>query len=280
VTDRVQMDDDEDHPGSIDELLVLLDLEVLDRNLYLAHNPTYPDRLGHLYGGQVAAQAFRAAGLTAPEGRLPHSMHGYFLRAGRSDMPTVLRVDVDRDGRSFSARRVTALQDGEVIFTMSASFQEPVDGLEYQVPIPDVPAPDDLPDHMGLRWGHHGMFDMRPVDEATERDRTPFDVFWIRSPQRLPDDPVLHACVLTYVSDIGFGMTAAVPPGAPIGGASLDHAVWFHRDIRMDDWVLFAMRPISASGERGLYTGELHSIDGVLGATMMQECLMRRRRPS
>src|SRR5258705_9019947 len=154
--------------------------------------------MGHLYGGQVAAQAFRAATFTVPEGRMPHSMHGYFLRAGRSDMPTVLRVDIDRDGRSFSARRVTALQDGEAIFTMSASFQVQAEGFEHQVPLPDVPAPDDLPGLTGVQWGHHGMFDLRPVAPQDEERRMPLDVYWVRSPQRLPDDPLLHACVLTY----------------------------------------------------------------------------------
>jgi acyl-CoA thioesterase-2 len=261
-------------PESTDELLDLLDLEVLDRNLYRGRNPSHTaNRRGSLFGGQVAAQALRAATLTTPEGRQPHSMHGYFLRAGRTDLPTILRVDRDRDGGSVSARRVTASQDGEVIFTLSASFQAPQVGAEWQVPMTaDAGAPEDLPEPSFWGSSQHGMLEIRNVPGRPVEGFDLSHVYWARTRTPLPDDPVVHACVLSYLSDLGSGMTAL---RLDAGGPSLDHAVWFHRTIRLDDWVLFAMSPISASSNRGLYWGTLHSRGGTLGATMIQESLFR-----
>lgn len=271
----------EDGPQSVSELLELLDLETLDRDLFRGQNPHHVDGGFSLYGGHVAAQALRAASLTVPDGRLPHSLHSYFLRPGRNDIPTILRVDRDRDGRSFSARRVTAIQEGEAIFTLSASFHVEADGPAYQVEIPPgTPTPDQLPpppDRDGSP--HFGMWDRRAVSAyETDWGWKIEDVYWARSIDRLPDDPVIHACALTHLSDLSTGM-AKIAVEQRSGGPSLDHAVWFHRHIRLDDWVLFSMVPISAHAGRGLYSGTLHSANGTLGSTMIQECLMRTRPP-
>ena len=271
---------DEERPESLPELLELLELELLDRNLYRGHNPREESGRGsRLFGGQVAAQALRAATLTVPDGRLPHSMHGYFLRSGRSDIPTILHVDADRDGGAISARRVTAVQDGEVIFTLSASFEQVHDGPELQPGgLPDVPMPEDLPEPATSFW-HFGMFDMRPISKyPLEGDWAMLKTFWARTRDRLPDDPMLHACVLTYLSDIGSGLSELMYVSGH-GGPSLDHCMWYHRHIRVDEWVLFTMAPESASHGHGLYSGSLYSRSGVLGATIMQENLMRPRPP-
>jgi acyl-CoA thioesterase II len=272
---------DEERPESVPELLELLELEQLDRNLYRGHNPRERSGRGfHLFGGQVAAQALRAASLTVPDGRRPHSMHGYFLRSGRSDIPTILHVDIDRDGRAISARRVAAVQDGEVIFTLSASFEQVHDGPELQPNAsPDVPAPEDLHEPEAAGFGHQGMFDMRPISKfPVEGEWGLPDAFWARTRDPLPDDPLIHACVLTYLSDIGSGLSELIHASAH-GGPSLDHCMWYHRHIRVDEWVRFTMTPQSASHGHGLYSGSLYSRDGVLGATIMQENLMRPRPP-
>lgn len=262
----------EEPPSSLGEFLELLELEELDKLLYRAHNPERYSNRFRLFGGQVAAQALRAATLTVEDGRLPHSMHGYFLRPGRTDRPTIMRVERDRDGRSVSARRVTAIQDGEAIFTMSASFHNPGEGPVFHPGIPDgTPRPEDC-DAIDA-FGHPGMFELRPIGR---RGRSGLgDSFWAKADVTLPDDPVVHACVLTFLSDMGI-------PEADIAGQleefqspSVDHAVWFHRHIRMDDWVLFTMHMLSAGSGRGLYRGSLYSADGVLGATMVQEALFR-----
>lgn len=269
-------EDLEDRPESADELLDLLDLEVLDRNLYRGRNPGHANRRGRLFGGQVAAQALRAATMTTPDGRLPHSLHGYFLRPGRTDMATLLQVERDRDGRSVSARRVTAIQDGEAIFTLSASFQATEDGPELQRDLPaGTPDPETLPAPSEPGTGQRGMFEIRNVDGLGDAERFGLsNVYWARTWSPLPDDPVLHACVLTYLSDLGSGLVELLVRTS-MGGPSLDHAVWFHRHVRLDEWVLFDMQPLSASHNRGLYWGTLHSREGVLGATMVQESLMR-----
>jgi acyl-CoA thioesterase-2 len=272
---------DEERPESVPELLDLLELEKLDRNLFRGHNPRERSGRGfHLFGGQVAAQALRAASLTVPEGRLPHSMHGYFLRSGRSDIPTILQVDADRDGRAISARRVAAVQDGEVIFTLSASFEQVHEGPEFQpTELPDVPMPEDLPEREAMGFGHQGMFDMRPISKfPAEGAWGLLDALWARTRDPLPDDPLVHACVLTYLSDIGSGLSELMHTSAH-GGPSLDHCMWYHRHIRVDEWVRFMMTPQSASHGHGLYSGALYSRDGVLGATIMQEHLLRPRPP-
>ncbi len=262
------------HPVAAAEISVLdlLALETLDRDRFRAtavfHDP-FP-----LYGGQVAAQALLAAGHTVPADRPPHSLHGYFLRSGEATRPTTFRVDRDRDGRSFSARRVTALQDGEVIFTMSASFQVPEQGLDRQVdPLPDAADPDELP---VLALPRLLSMEGRQPAQPYPPSRWPTR-FWARCTADLPDSPLVHAGVLTYLSDV---LTGLVPlhDEHSRSAASLDHAVWFHRRLRSDEWVLMDLVPHSVSGGRGWYTGTLCSRDGVLGASLAQESLFRARR--
>jgi acyl-CoA thioesterase-2 len=249
----------------------LLDLERVEDNLYrscVVFESPFP-----LYGGQVAAQALYAAGSTVPPGRLPHSLHGYFLRGGSTTRPTVFQVERDRDGRSFSARRVVAIQRGEVIFNMSASFAEPRAGIEQDVdPAPEAPAAEVLP---GAGTPYHLSLETRPAGEEHPDGRAPTR-FWMRCTAGLPDDPLVHACVLTYMSDASTGLVPVETEGAETG-ASLDHAVWFHRPARMDDWVLVDLVPHTVAGGRGWYTGAVHRADGARAASIAQEALFSRK---
>jgi acyl-CoA thioesterase II len=219
----------------------------------------------------VAAQALLCAGWTVPADRLPHSLHGYFLRSGDAARPAVFRVDRDRDGRSFSARRVVALQGGEVIFSMSASFAAPGTCPDVPVdPAPDAEAPDGLPAHTLPRlFSMEGRRPTQPYPAAHWPTR-----FWARSTVPLPDDPLVHACVLTYLSDIGTGLSA-LPDDEAAPGPSLDHAVWFHRPARLDDWVLMDLVPRTVAAGRGWYTGTLTTAAGTLAASFVQETLFR-----
>jgi acyl-CoA thioesterase-2 len=254
------------------QLLELLELEQLDRDLFRAttqvHDP-FP-----LYGGQVAAQTLLAAGRTVPDGLVPHSMHGYFLRGGDAARPTLFRVERDRDGRSFSARRAVAVQDGEMIFSMSASFHTPEEGLDQQAdPAPDVAGPHELPSFVLPRLvSFEARLPAQPHGEGGSPTR-----FWARCSTRLPGDPLVHAGVLTYLSDILTGLSPLRRDGYR-STTSLDHAVWFHRPARLDDWVLVDLVPRSTGGGRGLYTGAVSSQDGVLRASLSQETLFRRQR--
>ena len=262
--------------SDVDELVRVLDLEELDTDLFRATSPREPVRW-RLFGGQVAAQAVRAAGLTVPDERALHSLHGYFLRPGDPDHPIILHVDRDRDGRSFVARHVVARQHGDAIFTMLASFQTVETGSEYQeTPAPVVPAPEDV--EPGELWGASTMFDMRPIWGHGPRPRTRSGLshlFWARTRSRLPDDRQLHACILTFLSDLGTGFMKLPIPDPPLGGPSLDHAVWFHRPARMDEWVLVDLEPVVASGSRAYYTGSIYDREGELVATIAQEHLRR-----
>jgi acyl-CoA thioesterase-2 len=255
----------------------LLDLEELDRDLYRAHNPQR-SFTPHLYGGQVAAQALRAAAMTVPEDRFPHSMHGYYLRAGVADHPTIMRVTRDRDGRSFSARHVVALQHGEAIFTASASFHVDEQSGDFS----GVPMPEDLPEPEGLTERGIGnadvMFELRPVYQEPRAAPHEWDTarrVWGRIREPLPDDRVLHTCGVVYLSDISSGFAELDVPGLPRGGASLDHTVYFHRPVRVDGWLFMELEPVSAAGARGVYRGSIHDRAGRLGATLVQENLMR-----
>jgi acyl-CoA thioesterase II len=250
-------------------ILDLLDLEGIEENLY--RSCVVVERPWALYGGQVAAQALYAAGSTVPDGRLPHSLHGYFLRSGSAARPTVFQVYRDRDGRSFSARRVVAIQDGEVIFNMSASFAEPRAGAEHDAdPAPEVPAPDLMPstDHP-----YHVSVETRPAGEDQFGPRVPTR-FWCRCTVPLPDDDLLHACVLTYMSDMSTGLIPLEGDETETG-ASLDHAVWFHRLPRLDDWVLIDLVPQTVAGGRGWYTGAFYTADGTRLASVAQETLFK-----
>jgi len=251
-------------------ILDLLRLERLDRDLY--RSTVLFDVPFALYGGQVAAQALKAAGDTVPDGRLPHSLHGYYLRGGDAAKPTLFRVDRDRDGGSFSARRVVAVQDGEVIFSMSASFHSPVVDRDHQEhSAPRTAAPDLLEE-----W--------RPVPNLISIDvRVPPQPytdpvwptrFWARSAVPLPDNPLLHACVLTYVSDASTGLAGVAGAGTHCG-PTLDHGVWFHRPARMDDWTLFDLQPQTTAFGLGWYTGRVHTSTGDLAAGLVQEHIFR-----
>jgi acyl-CoA thioesterase-2 len=261
----------------VDELLRVLDVEELDRDIFRGQNPEGDVRRPRLFGGQVAAQAARAAGLTVPEGRRLHSLHGYFLRAGQADRPTILHVDRDRDGRSFSARHVNARQNGEVIMSLVMSFHVEEEGVELQAAgLPaGVPQPDDVPPPDGW-FPHASVLDLRVTGMGRPRGKWggPPHQFWARARGPLPDDPLLHACVLTYLSDVGSGLEK-IHLDEPWWGPSLDHAVWFHHPARLDDWVLVDLLPGAAAGGRGFYTGTVHDRDGRLLATIAQEHVMR-----
>ena len=244
----------------------LLDLEEIDRDIYRASFVIEGSR--HLYGGQVAAQALKAAGLTVPAERRPHSLHGYFLRAGDADRPTVFRVERDRDGRSFSARRVIALQRGEVLFNMSCSFHVEVDTIaEQTLAVPELAPPADLPPFT------HGLVsvEMRAPAESPNGWAWPTR-FWARATVPLGDE-LDHACALTYISDISTGLVAWAD-GTQGPGPSIDHAVYFHRPLRADSWVLMDVVPHIVARGRGVYTGSMSSPDGEQALTLVQEGLL------
>jgi acyl-CoA thioesterase-2 len=228
-----------------------------------------------LYGGQVAAQALRAAGATVPPERLPHSLHGYFLRPGLVDRPVILHVDRDRDGGSFSARHVRAVQDGEVIFSMVASFHNREESATFDA-VPTRGGPD--PETLGPRPSPF-LIEVREVTPTRVGDGQVrhSDSLWVRASSALPDDPLVHACALAYVSDLGSGFGQVDVPGLPNGGPSIDHSLWFQAPIRADEWMLLELWPLKASGSRGVYSGSLRSEDGRLGALLTQEMLLRDR---
>ena len=228
-----------------------------------------------MFGGQAAAQSLVAAGLTVGAGRLPHSLHGYFVRRGDSAKPTQFRVDRDRDGRSFSARRVLAVQDGEVIFSMAASFAVPAGTRrpfpdEEAEPLPDMPPVDSLPP---WDFAKHSSLEFRPADPA---ERLP-GRFWLRCTDELPDDPLIHAAVLTYTSDISSALIPFESEGISTG-PSLDHAVWFHRPAKMNDWHWQELTPRTVAGGRGWYTVAIYAPDGTRVASVAQEQLFAARR--
>ena len=279
------------------ELLNLMRLEPLEVNLFRGVSRDIGTE--RVFGGQVLAQALLAASHTV-EDRLAHSLHAYFLRAGDPEAPIVYNVDRSRDGGSFSARRVVAVQHGRPIFTLAASFQVEEAGLEHQFGIPEVPPPDevapvaDLPpqefDHMPRnmqRWLHRfGPFEFRPVRGADPDDRSPqppYKELWFKLHGELGGDPRLHRALLAYVSDFHLVGTATLPHGISwVQGnliiASLDHAMWFHRDFRLDDWLLYSCDSPSTSGGRGLARGMIHDREGRLIASTAQEGVIRLRR--
>lgn len=261
-------------PRSLDPrtLHAVLELEEIDRDLYRAGFLT--DEAIPLYGGQVAAQGLLAAGLTVDAGRAPHSLHGYFLRPGDARRPTVLRVHRDRDGRSYSGRRVEALQDGEVIFSMAASFHVAEEGADVQAErAPDTLPPGEAePIHLPRMLSMEGRRVPHPGNEGVWPTR-----FWARSTVPLGDEPLLNACVLTYLSDISSGLTS-LADADNVPGSSLDHAVWFHRPARLDEWVLMELLARTVAGGRGWYTGTIFDPAGAAVASITQESLFRRRR--
>ncbi len=252
-----------------DDLRSLLTLERVDRDLFRGRNANYGPRQT-LYGGQVAAQCLLAAAATVEPNRLPHSFHGYFLRAGRADLPVVLEVDRDRDGRSFSARHVVALQDGEVIFSMVTSFHEERDGATFDdAPRRDAPDPDAAPPKP---WS--SLLEVREVTPTDFLRGVFSDCVWARASTSLGDDPLLHRAALSFLSDLGTGFGQQSRSLIGRGGPSIDHSVWFQEDIRADDWVLVDLRPLKARSARGAYHGSIRDRHDVLGATLHQEQLL------
>jgi acyl-CoA thioesterase-2 len=283
----------------LDELLRLLKLERLESDLFRGASRDIGSP--QVFGGQVLGQALHAASATVPDDRSVHSLHAYFLRRGDFNMPIVYVVDRSRDGESFSSRRVTAIQHGEQIFNLSASFQKPQPGVEHQSDAPAVPAPEtlhdsrNLPDEILRRLPERARrfldrtrpFEFRPVqphDWMHAEPSSPLQQVWIRAVDRLPDDDALHRSLLAYVSDYSLLMTACRPHAlSPWLGnvitASIDHAMWFHRPCRVDEWLLYSTDSPSASGARGFARGSLYNRDGVLVASTAQEGLMRPVEP-
>jgi acyl-CoA thioesterase-2 len=279
----------------IDEVLTLLDLEKIEENIFRGVSPK--DRMQRVFGGQVLGQALVAAGRTV-EGRVCHSFHAYFLRAGDPKVPILYEVDRSRDGTSFTARRVVAIQHGRQIFNLAASFQVQEEGYEHQFDMPTVPAPEALVDEHTLRmrdfdrlpeearqWALRPRpIEIRPVEPRGYFDRgkhAPVDNIWIRATGPVPDDIALQQAVLAYASDMSLLDTALLPHGidwnSDVQMASLDHAMWFHHRFRVDDWLLYAQDSPSASGARGFNRGAIYSRDGILVASVVQEGLMRPR---
>ena len=254
---------------------------------------------GTVFGGQVLGQALSAAAQTINSGRPVHSMHAYFLRVGDVDQPIEYAVDRIRDGRSFTTRRVVAWQKGRPIFNLSASFHSDERGLDHQVEMPDVPGPDALPSEVTLARAVSELIPERlkaralssrpiearpidPVNPLNPTTRPPRRMVWYRAAGTLPDDPVLHRYLLAYTSDFNFLGTALQPHGISwitpgIRMASLDHAMWFHRPFRMDEWLLHVVESPSTSGARGLVRGQFFNQDGVLVASTAQEGVIRMR---
>lgn len=255
-------------------IIDLLDLECIDPNMFRA-NFVFPDPYP-LYGGQVAAQALRAAGLTVDEDRLPHSLHGYFLRPGDASRPMLLQVYRDRDGRSFSARRVVAIQGGEVVFNMSASFHVIEHGGDSQIEV--LPAVSSPQGNRPYAIPRLFSFEGRAAEQAHPNLDYPVR-FWARCTEPLARDQLLNACAITYLSDISSG-TATFNNETHSSSASLDHAIWFHRPINANDWVLTDLVPHTIAAGRGWYTGSIFQADGTLVASLTQEALFRPRRPN
>jgi acyl-CoA thioesterase-2 len=279
------------------ELLAILDLERLEDNLF--RGISLWEGWQRVYGGQVLAQALTAAMRTVDPSRQVHSLHSYFLLGGDPKHPIVYEVERLREGGSFSTRRVKAVQHGSVIFIMSASFHKEEQGFEHAAEMPEVAPPeklmsasalvaerlDKIPASMRAYWSRPQPFDMRPVDIARYIEggaRPPQQYIWIKSRAALPEDPRIHQAVLAYFSDFTLLDTALIAHGKTLFDtdvqlASLDHALWFHRPVRTDDWLLYAQDSPSASGARGFCRGQVFTQDGLLVASTVQEGLMRQR---
>lgn len=286
-------------PDPLATLLEVLDLEALDPNIYRGQNED-PGRT-RLFGGQVAAQALAAAGRTVeslPAHSLPaHSLHAYFLRAGDPKTPVLYKVDRIRDGRSFVTRRVVAVQHGEAIFNLSASFHRIESGYEHQSEMPDAPDPetlrtweervaaawDSLPENSRQWMAQRRPIDLRHADSPSYLGGPPSDaggLVWLRAAGTLPDDPFLHQCVWTYASDMSLldntiRAHGRSGPLGPVMMASLDHAIWFHRAFRADQWLLYVQDSPAAAHSRGFARASLYSRDGVLVSSAVQEGLIR-----
>ena len=265
----------------------MLELERLEVNLFRGPTPgDWPG--GRVFGGLVASQALRAATLTVEVEHHAHSLHAYFLRPGRNGTPIVYEVERVRDGRSFTTRVVHALQNGEVVFAMSASFhRRGEEGIDYQLPLAsDAPDPEAVPERfLGMsmpRSNFFSPFDMREVGPTEPDENGTYRStrrVWVRTAAPLPNDPALHACVIAFMSDMGVVMAARPPskgnPWEAMMAASLDHAIWFHRPVRPDEWLYYDLHAVSTFNARGLVRGTLHTADGMLGVSVTQEALVR-----
>jgi acyl-CoA thioesterase-2 len=286
--------------SALQDVLAILDLEPLEVNLFRGRSPQ--SRWQRVFGGQVIGQALVAACRTVDNvaQRPPHSLHAYFLLGGDPKVPIIYEVDRIRDGKSFTTRRVMAIQHGHAIFSMEVSFHGAEEGLSHQFPMPDVPRPDELPSEADVRdrvsvvpdpvrryFERERPIELRPVEygrylgEKLEGGR--FHM-WIRATERLPDEPAIHQCVLAYASDMTLLDAALIPHGRTvfhddIMAASLDHALWFHRPFRADEWLLYAQDSPNLTGARGFSRGLIFTEDGILVASVAQEGLLRQRRP-
>jgi acyl-CoA thioesterase-2 len=279
----------------LDRLVDLLDLERIEVDIFRGKQPT--ESLQRVFGGQVAGQALVAAGRTVPSDRPVHSLHAYFLRPGDPGVPIVYEVDRIRDGRSFTTRRVVAVQHGKAIFNLQASFQVVEDGFEHEQPMPQVPAPESLErlevrmapyaDELGGWYARPRPIDVRYVGDpprvAKESGyREPQSQVWMRADGTLPDDPLLHVCAVTFASDMTLLDSTLMRHGRAWGldvvGASLDHAMWFHRPFRADEWFLYAQESPWTGGSRGLARGSIYTREGRLAVSVVQEGLLRAPR--
>jgi acyl-CoA thioesterase II len=286
--------------SAIQDVLAILDLEPLEVNLFRGRSPQ--DRWQRVFGGQVIGQALVAACRTVDDVALrpPHSLHAYFLLGGDPRVPIIYEVDRIRDGRSFTTRRVNAIQHGRAIYSMAVSFHIAEEGLTHQLTMPEVPKPEALPSEAEIRNGlltrmpepvrryyeRERPIELRPVEygrylgEKLEGGR--YHV-WMRATSRLPDEPAIHQCVLAYASDMTLLDAALIPHGRTvfnedIMAASLDHSLWFHRPFRADEWLLYAQDSPNLGGARGFSLGSIFASDGTLVASVAQEGLLRQRR--
>lgn len=285
--------------SELESVLETLNLEMLDLDLFRGLSPQVGWQ--RVFGGQVIGQALVAATRTIANGAPAHSLHGYFLRPGDPSVPIIYQVERYRDGKSYAARRVVAIQHGQPIFTMAASFHLAEDGFDHQIDMPKVAMPDTLPtekqlleqfsgqmpDNMKRYFTRDRPIELRPTDPMhylkPEMGRPPVQNVWVRATRPLPDDRSIHQCVLAYASDMTLLDTSLVPHGRNLFDqrmvmASLDHALWFHREFRADEWLLYAQDSPSAAGGRGFNRGNIFTQDGTLVASVAQEGVIRRRR--
>jgi acyl-CoA thioesterase-2 len=284
----------------LEALVEQLALERIEENLFRGQSKDLG--WGTVFGGQVLGQALSAAVQTVPSSRHVHSLHSYFLRPGNVNKPIVYEVDRIRDGRSFTTRRVVAIQSGEAIFNLAASFHEPESGFDHQAQAPEAPTAESLKTEQELaaplvqklpamlreRAVGERAFETRPVDPDTSNPFAPTPreasrMVWFKATSRLPDDPALHSYLLAYVSDHSFMTTSLMPHGVSwltpgVQVASIDHVLWYHRPFRVDEWLLYVIDSPSAFGGRGLARGQIFTQDGTLVASAAQEGLIRQRK--
>ena len=281
----------------LEELLKLLKLEKIEETIFRGQSQDLG--FGAVFGGQVLGQALSAAYQTVPAGRRAHSLHGYFLHGGDAQNPMVYNVDCIRDGKSFTTRRVVAVQKGRAIFNMAASFQTDESGFDHQSSAPQVAGPEGITPELELAMRVADRIPesirdkilckkpienrpVNPINPFAPEKRDPQRFVWFKAIDKLPDDPMVHQYLLAYASDFSLVGTALYPHGhsfwePQMQVASLDHAMWFHRDFRMDDWLLYAMESPNAFGARGLNNGRIYTRDGKLVASVTQEGLIRLR---